>query len=467
MHLGSERIRSFYLLFQPITAWIAIFVFSAFSALCMFTGLGKALNVLFPIGAGAVGLLLYFRAPLLYIGFTWWLWFLAPVIRRYIDYRTTYTDPNPILLAPLIVTLITLITVFQNVPKAKHQESLPFVIAVIGVFYGYLVGVILGSPISATVKVLEWLAPVSFGLHLYTQWQKYPDYRQITQRIFFWCVLLTGVYGIFQFMTAPEWDKAWLVNLGDRSVTFGLPEPFSIRVWSTMNGPLVFASVMSAGLILATIDSGGPLSFLIIVLGFLTLLLSMVRTAWLGWTFGMFNLFVFLKPKLQIRLLLSALILVLCLVPVVSLEPFSSIVNARVQSLFDLSNDTSALDRKNIYASQIETALTNVLGDGIGGRFSNQVFDSAILESFFTLGLFGSAFYFGGMILLLFRLTRSVRNSNDVFFNAACAVTISIVIQMPFGSVIRGLPGVVLWGFLGIGLAARKYHHASRAPSRP
>lgn len=459
MHLSSQRIRSLYSAFQPAICWIAIAGFIGLSALCAFLGLGKIVNLLFPAGAVSVGLLLYFRAPLLYLGFTWWIWFLSPLFRRYVDYRSSYTEPSPILLAPFLVTLLTLLTVFQSIPKAKQQDTLPFILALVGLLYGYLVGALLSSPVSATVKVLEWLAPVTFSFHLFVNWREYPSYRQTTQRIFFWGVLLTGAYGIFQFMVAPDWDTAWMLNLEERAVTFGLPEPFGIRVWSTMHGPLVFASIMAAGLILLTTNTG-PLSFLAIMVGFLTLLLSMVRTAWLGWLVGMFDLLVFLKPKFQKRLILFVAILALCLVPLANLEPFSDVINARIQTLSDLNNDTSASDRQGAYNSQLETALTSVLGDGIGGRFANQVFDSAILESFFTLGLFGGAFYLGGMMLLLSRLIGNFRNSTDVFLNAARAITISLVVQMPLGAVIRGLPGVVLWGFLGIGLAAQKYHRS-------
>ena len=466
MHLSSQRIRNFYAVFQPAICWIAIIGFAGFSILCTFAGLSKVLNMLFPASAVAVGLLLYFRAPLLYIGFTWWIWFLSPLIRRYIDYRSVYSEPSPILLTPFLVTLITLITVFQNIPKAKQQESLPFVLTLVGVLYGYLVGALLTSPASATTKVLEWLAPVAFSFHLFVNWREYPSYRQTTQRIFFWGMLVTGAYGIFQFMIAPEWDTAWMLNLEDKAVTFGSPEPFGIRVWSTMNGPLVFASVMAAGLILLTTKTG-PLSFLAIMLGFLTLLLSMVRTAWLGWLVGMFDLLVFLKPKFQMRLILFVVVLALCFVPLVNLEPFSGVINARIQSLSDLKNDTSASDRQGAYASQLGYALTNVLGDGIGGRSADQVFDSAILESFFTLGLFGSAFYLGGMLSLLSRLIGNFRNSNDMFLNAARAITIALVVQMPLGSVIRGLPGVVLWSFLGIGLAAQKYQQQSLQTTLP
>jgi hypothetical protein len=457
MNFSNQSKETFSFVFQPASAWIMIALFVFLSGLLIVAGLSTVLNLLFPVGAIAVGLILFFQAPLLYLGFTWWIWFLAPLVRRLADYRGSFTEPSPILLAPFLVTLITLITVFHAIPRAKKQGSVPFILTLTGVLYGYLIGVTQSSPISASVKVLEWLSPITFGLHLFVNWPEYPSYRRLTQRIFLWGVLITGFYGVFQFMVAPEWDRFWLINLADRSVSFGLPEPFAIRVWSTMHGPLVFADFMMAGLLLLT-SSTNPLGFTAIVVGYLSFLLSMVRTAWLGWIIGMINLFVFLTPKLQIRLTLFVLIAFLAIFPFTFLEPFASVINARLQSFSGLSNDQSAMDRQSSYAELLGKALTNVLGEGIGGQNADFVFDSAILEGLFTLGWFGGVFYFGGMILLLSRLIGNVKKSSDVFSHAAYSIVLGMIVQVPLGSVIRGFPGVILWGFLGIGLAAQKYH---------
>jgi hypothetical protein len=457
MNFSNQSKQTFSSAFQPASAWITIALFVFLSGLLIVAGLSKVLNLLFPIGAIAVGLILFFQAPLLYLGFTWWIWFLSPLVRRLADYRSSFTEPSPILLAPFLVTLITLITVFKAIPKAKYQGSWPFILALIGILYGYLIGSVQASPVSASLKVIEWLSPVTFGLHLFVNWQQYPNYRRSTQRIFFWGVLITGAYGIFQFMVAPEWERFWLINLADRSVTFGLPQPFAMRVWSTMHGPLVFADVMMAGLLLLA-NNTNPLGIFAIVVGYLSFLLSIVRTAWLGWIIGMLNLVIFLKPKFQMRLILFILITSLSIIPLTTIEPFSSVINARIQSFAELSNDQSALDRKNSYAALLGKALTNVLGDGIGGKNANFLFDSAVLESFFTLGWIGGVFYFSGMALLLSRLLGNFNKSSDVFSHAASAITLGMVTQVPLGAVVRGLPGLILWGFLGIGLAAQKYH---------
>ena len=49
------------------------------------------LNYAYLAATLAVGALLYWRRPGLYIGFTWWLWFLTPEVRRLVDYQQGWT----------------------------------------------------------------------------------------------------------------------------------------------------------------------------------------------------------------------------------------------------------------------------------------------------------------------------------------------------------------------------------------
>ena len=124
--------RGFQLSLQPATAWTAILVLSIFTALLIIAGGGKILNLVFPAGSLVVGIFLYFRAPLLYMGFSWWLWFLTPLVRRLADYRSGFNDPSPILLAPYLVSLITIITFWQYLPKIHQLGGLPFLLSTTG-----------------------------------------------------------------------------------------------------------------------------------------------------------------------------------------------------------------------------------------------------------------------------------------------------------------------------------------------
>jgi hypothetical protein len=202
--------KGFSIRLQPASAWIAILGLILLSTLLIVAGAGKILNLAFPGGAFIIGVFLYFRYPILYIGFSWWMWFLTPLVRRLADYRGSFTDPSPILLAPYLVLLITLVTLGKHLPKINRQGGLPFMLSFIGLAYAYLVGIIQNSPIQVTIALLEWLVPVLFGFHLFVNWRNYPSYRQNIDRVFTWGVFIMGIYGVIQYLVAPDWDQCWI-----------------------------------------------------------------------------------------------------------------------------------------------------------------------------------------------------------------------------------------------------------------
>lgn len=448
---------------SPVLAWIAIASFTLFSLLGAFIGLGKVLNYAVPAGALLVGLFLYLRYPILYIEFVWWVWFIAPLVRRFVDYRSGFTNPSPILLAPYLATLPTAITFLRSLPGLNRQGGLPFILAIIGVSYSSLIG-ILNEPLpSVVLALLAWLSPLTFGCHLFSQWRDYPLYRKSIERTFFWCVLLVGSYGIYQYMVAPEWDRFWVTNMIDELgiVTFGTPEPQGMRVWSTMHGPLIFAASMSAGLLLL-LSKTEPLANIATVVGFLSFLLSQVRTSWLGWLIGLAVMITSLKQSLQIRLIVIITVLAACIISLAMIEPFAEVISTRTSTLTNVQEDTSAIERTNTYQRVLNSALTNFLGNGISKADGG---DSGILEILMKMGWLGGIFYMSGIILLLAKPLQGKSLRKDVFAKTANAIALGLFAQLPLGAVMVELPGVILWGFLGMKLAAWKYHSYEQTTS--
>ena len=441
---------------SPVLVWVVVGGFTLFSLLGAFVGLGKVLNYAVPAGALLVGLFLYFRYPVLYVEFVWWVWFIAPLVRRFVDYRSGFTDPSPILLAPYLATLPTAITVLRVLPGLKRQGGLPFILAIVGVSYSSLIGIINAPLPSVTLALLAWLSPLIFGCHLFSQWKDYPLYRKSLQRTFFWCVLLVGSYGIYQYIVAPEWDRFWLTQVIDELgiVTFGTPEPQGMRVWGTMNGPLIFAASMSAGLLLL-LSKTEPLANLATVVGFLAFLLSQVRTSWLGWLIGLAIMITSLKQSLQIRLIIIIGVLAACIISLAMIEPFSEVISTRTSTLTNVQEDNSAIERRRTYERVLTSSLTNFLGDGISKADGG---DSGVLDILMKLGWLGGTFYVSGMILLLAKPLQGVTLDKDVFAKTSNAIAFGLFAQLPLGSVMVELPGVILWGFLGMKLAAWKYH---------
>ena len=438
---------------HPPLAWTAILGFILLSALFILAGTSKVANLAFPAGAVAVGVLLYFRAPVLYVGFTWWLWFLAPFVRRVADWKSSFTEPSPILLAPYLVSLVTLITLGKHLPKAHRQGGLPFVFALLAVSYSFLIGLIYKPPVTVGIGLLDWLAPLSFGFHLLINWRDYPSYRQNMMRVFVWGVLVMGVYGIVQYLVAPEWDVLWRQNAEFMSAG-GHVDSTDIRVWSTLNSPGPFAVAMMAGLLIL-LNYEGVLLIPAWIAGYLGFLLSLVRSVWGAWFVGLLALVISLKEKLQMRLVIITVVMFLCLVPLTTLDAFSEVIQGRLETFSNLEADNSASVRQYYFESQIGEALTSWLGQGVGGH----VYDWGIFALLFNLGWLGTIFYVGGLLLLLLKLYQGSESRADAFIGVARAVALATFALTPLQTPFTEIKGMILWGFIGIGLAGKKYYH--------
>ncbi len=444
-------------------SWQLINSFILTTCLLSIAGLGNILNIAFPLSAFLISIYIFEKEPVLYNGFFWWLWFLTPFVRRIADWRSGFTDPSPILLAPFLVGMVTLMTLIRKPPKTYKLVDACFFVSIYSIAYGFVIGCIQTRFSSALLATLGMLVPVLFGYHLYSNWENYPNYRQSMQRIFTWGVLIMGLYGVFQYLIAPEWDKLWLKNLWGEDIlalgsAFGTPEPLGIRVWSTMNSPLSFSVTMMAGLVLL-FSSESLIRFPASACGYLSFLLAQARTAWGGWIFCLFALIFSLKQSLQIKLFLTLGLLVLCALPLLTIEPFSTEIASRFETFQNLENDGSGNSRMETYRVITPILFSNILGYGIANiPDTGRVLDSSVLIIFIYLGILVGTLYFGGFLVLLLYLASSKVTRNDQFSKSSFAIASSALFMAFLGPVFEGSSGTIFWGFLGIGLASVKFH---------
>lgn len=447
-------------------AWLAM----AFVALVVVGGLaigqGGAVRLAFPAVAFAVGLYLYWKHPVHYVVFAWWVWFLSPFIRRVVDYQSGWVDPSPILLAPVIVSFIAgLGFVWRFLPSLRYG-GLPFVMAFTGVFYGLGVGLIRsGFDYTLAQPMLVWLTPIFIGFHLFNNWRDYPRYRDAMQRTFLLGALAMGIYGVAQFLVAPAWDRFWMINV--EYLSFGKPEPLGIRVFSTLNAPGPFSIVMMACL-LVLFSVRGWLKFPAAAAGYLSFLLCMTRSAWIGWSVGLLSLLTTMDLKARLRLLAVVIVLAAAVMPLAMMPPFSQVVVPRLQTMTKPKEDISLAARLDGYGNYLKDAFLDPLGKGIG--VMDRVYavaaddegigphDSAILELLLSLGVPGTLFYGIGLLFLLLGMRPRAETHGDSFVNAARAISIGMFVQLVLGSVMIGVMGTVLWSFAGVTLAAQIYH---------
>ena len=448
---------------QLTSAWGVIIGFFLFLALFFLVGAGRLLIPIFPLGSLAIAIFLYLRYPVLYIGFTWWMWFIGPVIRRLIDYQSGYITPGPWALTQMLVTSVSFITVIRYLPKLLYrQDSFPFILCFGSVFYAFLIAVIKGLGITpAILNLLNWATPIAFGLHILVNWRDYPKYSQNVQRVFLWGVTVMGLYGVWQYLVAPKWDRFWLINADNP--TYGHPEPLGIRVWSTMMIPQKFAVVMMVGLLLLFIIKG-KLRFIVAGAGYLAFLLTRARTAWLCWVIGLLILLPSLKAKFQMRIISSILALAIIVVPLTKIEPFATVIGARVASLSEIEDNNSYQTRIEGYNELINAAATEFIGKGLGTKLESKTsqlaaYDNGFLVMLFSLGWLGTIPYLTGVFLLFFQLLQSSAASFDPFASAARAIAIGTFVgQIGFNPVTMGEFAMSVWVFIGFGIAAARYY---------
>ncbi|NEU71175.1 O-antigen ligase domain-containing protein [Hassallia byssoidea VB512170] len=449
---------------RSLQGWIVIFGFLLICLAC-YVGPTASLRLIYPIAAFVTAIFLYLRHPILYLGFTWWMWFLSALFTRLVDLQVGWDFTRQMLVAPYLVVFVSIATLFRYLPSAYRQGGLPFILAFAGVFYGFLIGLVHNQPVPVARSLLDWLTPLLFGFHLFINWRDYPSYRQNIQRTFLWCVLILGVYGIYQFVVAPEWDRYWLVKSLQTSSS-GNPEPFGMRVWSTMHSIGPFGATMQAGLLLLFTRSG-PLIFPASAAGYLSFLLAQTRTNWGGWLFGMIMIMGSVKARIQMRLITIILVMIVCVAPLLTIEPISSVVSKRVETFVNLQEDGSFRDRSSSYDRNLSVALSNTLGNGFGntwkvnektGQIEVFVIDSGILDMFFTLGWFGAIPYLGGLILIIYQVFKYTESRFDSFLSAARAIGFTAFAQLIIGSGMLSIAGMILWGFLAMAMAAHKYY---------
>jgi hypothetical protein len=454
---------------RPASASL-IYVVSAASMLLVLalfvTGRGAFLRLVIPAAAVLVGLAFYFRRPVAYFQFTLWTWFLTPLVRRLVDWRVGFEDHNLVLLTPLLVSAIAGLILLREQRPAAGVRLTPFLLCIAGVLYGFGVGLLrsrLHAPHSASpgeiiYGLFEWLAPLFLGLHLYLGWPMYEEYKRAMQKSFLWALLILGAYGVYQYVHPPAWDTLWLghmmTDLGDQS--FGRPEPFQVRVWSTLNSPGVCGTVLMVGLLLLFCVKS-RIKPLAMGAGYSAFLLTLVRTSWLGWLVGIAVLARNSKGRQISRLLITLLLIPIFISPIMLIPQVSTVITSRVQTLQSTGQDESFHDRMEEYRVLLTSLAADPFGEGLSNAetFHGYIMDSGIIRLFYYCGWIGAALFLAGIALCAVSMA-SGQSSADPLAPASRAVIVAMMFELLSGNIFTGPSGALLWICIGLGMSLKQ-----------
>lgn len=427
-------------------------------------GVAGLVTIAFIGGGFGIALLLARVRPLAALEFALWLWVLGPQVRRMVDLSTGYHEPSLILLAAPLASLVTLPSVHRLRRLDLVRWVRPLLVAVAAMTLGYVVGAARIGLQPATAALLSWIAPVLFGLQLIAVGDDVDDLRATVERFLTWSTLIVGVYGVAQFYIVPPWDALWMDNAPMNSI--GVPEPFEIRVFSTLNSPGPMAVFLAAALLYL---AGARHAWRVPaqVAGYAALALSLVRSAWLAWLLGIVLVVAAGRSRARTTAVIAVIAIAVCALQLSG--PMQQVVADRLDETREGRQDDSLVERLALHRAMVPALAGEAIGNGLGatGNASTlgtdsstglAVLDSGLIDFGYSLGLPAGllalgALWYGGLELARAGLRRGVVGAEIIAGGA------SVLVQLLFGNALAGVGGVMF--FLLWALALRDLVEAS------
>ncbi|MGH9161501.1 MAG: O-antigen ligase family protein [Vicinamibacteraceae bacterium] len=428
---------------------------------------GGPVRLVYLAGGLAVGWRLLQTSPAAYVGFVFWLWVLTAFVRRVADLYASWQDPSMILLTPYLVTTLWLGPYIWRVLQGRARSSTRlrnldlFVLAAMGVAVGVPFG-FLADPFMALLETLNYVTPLLLGWYVVTQAHQVREIERQIVTTFRYAALVTGGYGIYQFTTAPPWDALWMINTEMGSI--GKPEPFVLRVFSTMHSPGVLAPFLVVAMVLL-VAKPRVRDLPVAGLAGVTMLLSQVRAAWMGLVIGAMFVVASLKPAQKLRVGLALGLTVLLAGPLLVTPEMTDVFNTRMETFQDLEGDTSWRARITGLSLALDFITRHPLGVGIG-QFDETISryvssrDSTIVSSLVQFGVLGSASYFFALWLVAVQVWKYYRRGASAESTALACGGLGLLSLTPLGVPTAGPTGMCFWLITGLAVADRQLARA-------
>ncbi|WP_372813176.1 O-antigen ligase family protein [Paenibacillus sp.] len=459
-------LRTFNLLQTPFMLWLMLMGSIGIGLFCSMVDNVLAIQLTFIV-------LLIFPAILLAEMDSKWLlpyitfvWAVTPEIRRVFEwYHEEYQSVSLFSVVPLLTTLFVILPLLRIKWRFPLTIKKPLCWFLVALGYGLIVGIVKNGTASL-FDFANYLVP--FLLLIYCIVRSFTQAeRKLWIVSFVGIAVLVSIYGAVQFFFAPPWDTFWMNEVD--MFSNGLPEPYQIRVFSSLNSPGPAAMFISAALIAMLVDKKwrgvlGWSGVLIVTFGLIT---TLVRAAWVTMLIGIVLYFALSSIKKGIQGIL--LIMVVAGLGIISLPviPGGEYLIERLETLSNLGDDYSYNDRLQFTASMIPELLGNPFGSGLGsvgtgtklenggqlGQYGN--FDNGFFAILLTFGFFGGIAILGALYGFMKYLASTITKHSDTDRNyirlALCAM-ISGICYLMFENRFAGVGGYIIWFFVALGM---------------
>lgn len=429
------------------------------SGAAAYVGAAAVVERAFPlIAVGLASWLLARSRREAYVEYVLWLWLVAPWVRRMVDLGSGWSPISPVMLAAPAATILCLLPALRGRRSVDRTIGGALVVALVAVGYGCVVGVLTSGPVAALGALATWLPPIAVGLYVATAGPRYAELLAIVRRTALIGCAVLGTYGLVQFFTMPLWDAFWMRNAPINSI--GYPYPFQVRVFSTLNSSAPFGVVMATLLVLLT-GVSARLRWLAGLVGVLSLGLSLVRTAWLGYAVSLLALFSPRRGRL-LRAGVVSLVVPVTLVLVVGGPAKDALVDRFATTTELGQSDTSFRERVAFHERLLPEAVADPFGTGLGavgvatkltsnrGKLDEDAnFDGGALELLFTYGVLVGTGVLVTSVLAVAAAWRRARPRADLE-RAMAAALVGLVVQLLLYQPLLTPSGILFYLLLGI-----------------
>jgi hypothetical protein len=411
--------------------------------------LGGVSRPLFVLGCAVTGWLAWRNSIAAHVQSAILLFAFAPFVRRLVDLSAGFDQSSIMLIGPLLFILTPVPSLWPLLSQSDRPRN-PWLIAPIIVLcciaYGAVLSLFQDDWFNAVNGALKWAAPVLYGIALQQRMDTSGDAVNAMARIFLVVLPLTGLYGIWQYVDPQRWDQFWMNYASITSA--GLPLPYMVRVFSTMNGPASYATFTATGLLLVGFLRPGWQSLVAMVPAALGLLLSLYRTGWIALALGV--LFCTLFQSTRKRALTTGFGIVGAAVAAVLFTPFGDVITSRLESLGSGSEDGSGGERLEEFVTLWNAPYSMVFGSGFTvtdvGVAGAMPVDGQIIASWLTMGIPIGLLCLAGYIwvgaLATSAAWRTPTQEGVVLGGLAFA---AILIQMPLTSISSSEVSALFW----------------------
>lgn len=396
------------------------------------------------------------------------LFCLAPFLRRVVDVNAGY-DASGIMIAGTLLAIsmpaprvLAVLTSGRPIDPAMR----PFLLAFVCPLYATVLTILFGSLVDAANYGLKWFAPLVYGMWILGEARREDDVLAPLTRMAMMLVPLMGLYGLLQYVDPPLWDRYWMTNTTIASI--GQPEPYMVRVFSTMNAPAGYATFTAVSLLLFGFRKASLSLILAAAPATLGLMLTMYRTAWIGLAFGVvFGLF---NARTRTRAIVLLLVVPILSAGVISFTPAADALQQRLQTLGAVGEDASGQERLAEYAHLLDVDNGTLIGNGFGTidvlQAGTLALDGQFINCWWCMGLIIGMVCVAAIIWAGLQGIIAAWRSDSLSGLAVTGILAALMSQMPLAAISYSETGFLFWAIAAIAVTTRPRRNQSPARER-